>query len=100
MMVLNFSYSFFHFVSLSKNQSTLGFISLIYEVAKTSFLSAGLKYQDTTISIKSNNEGNISPIELPAAICVYIAPHIIKKNPAYAHSFSKGNFGISNAITP
>ena len=46
------------------------------------FLSAGLKYQDTTVSINNNNGGNISPMELPAAICVKIAPDIIKKKPA------------------
>ena len=46
------------------------------------FLSAGLKYQDTTVNINNNNEGNISLMELPAAICVNIAPDIIKKKPA------------------
>jgi hypothetical protein len=65
-----------------------------------SFLSAGLKYHDTTVSTRSSNEGNSSLTELPDAICENIAPDIIKKNPAYAHSFSKGSLGISNATTP
>ena len=46
------------------------------------FLSEGLKYHDTSVRNKSKNEGNISLIELPAAICVNTAPDIIKKKPA------------------
>jgi hypothetical protein len=39
------------------------------------FLSAGLKYHDTTVSVSNNNEGNISFI-VPDAICENIAPDI------------------------
>ncbi len=46
------------------------------------FLSAGLKYQDSTTMIRSTNEGNISFKELPDAICENIAPDIAKKKPA------------------
>jgi hypothetical protein len=46
------------------------------------FLSAGLKYHDTAVRIRSSNEGNISPTELPDAICENIAPDMTKKKPA------------------
>ena len=46
------------------------------------FLCAGLKYQDPTIRISNNNEGNISFMELPAAIWENIAPDMAKKKPA------------------
>ncbi len=46
------------------------------------FLSAGLKYHDTTVRIRSSNEGNISFTELPDAICENIAPDMTKKKPA------------------
>ena len=38
------------------------------------FLSAGLKYHDITVRIRSNNEGNISLMESPDAICENTAP--------------------------
>jgi hypothetical protein len=34
------------------------------------------------------------------AMCENMAPDMMKKNPAYAHSFSKGNLGERIAITP
>ncbi len=37
-------------------------------------------------------------MESPDAICENTAPDMAKKKPAKAHSFSKGNLGISNAI--
>ena len=46
------------------------------------FLSAGLKYHDTTVRIKRNKEGNISFTELPDAICENAAPDMAKKKPA------------------
>ena len=46
------------------------------------FLSAGLKYHDTTVRIRSNNGGNISFTELPDAICENTAPDMAKKKPA------------------
>ena len=61
------------------------------------FLSAGRKYQDITVSIRSSNGGNISLTELPVAICENIAPDMAKKKPAKAHSFSKANLRISHA---
>ena len=64
------------------------------------FLSAGLKYHDITVRISSNNAGNISFIGSPNSMCENTAPDMIKKKPAYVHSFSKGNLGISNATTP
>ncbi len=45
------------------------------------FLSAGLKYQDTTVRISNNNDGNISFTE-PDAICENAAPDMAKKKPA------------------
>jgi hypothetical protein len=51
-------------------------------IAKVNFLLAGLKYQDTKASNSNNNAGNISLIGSPTAICEYIAPDMIKKNPA------------------
>ena len=64
------------------------------------FLSAGLKYHDITVRIKSKNAGTFSVMESPDAICENTAPDMAKKKPAYAHSFSKGNLGISKATTP
>ena len=46
------------------------------------FLSAGLKYHDTTVRIRSNTGGNISFMELPEATCENIAPDMAKKKPA------------------
>jgi hypothetical protein len=46
------------------------------------FLSAGLKYQDTTVRIRSSNGGAISLKELPDAICENTAPDMAKKKPA------------------
>jgi hypothetical protein len=43
------------------------------------FISAGLKYHDTTIRIRDTNEGNISFMESPDAICENAAPDIAKK---------------------
>lgn len=64
------------------------------------FLSAGLKYHDSMLSIRSSDEGMNALIGLPTAICENIAPDVRKKKPAYAHSLSKGNFGTRIAITP
>ena len=47
-----------------------------------SFLSTGLKNHDITVSASNNNEGNISIIVSPEAICENIAPDITKKKPA------------------
>jgi len=63
-------------------------------------LLKGLKYQDTQVRVRSNNDGMNSFMELPTAICENTAPDMIKKKPAYAHSFSKGNLGIRTAIAP
>jgi hypothetical protein len=49
---------------------------------ETSFLSAGLKYQDRPVSTKSNNDGPMSYKELPDAMCEYMAPDMAKKKPA------------------
>lgn len=46
------------------------------------FLSAGLKYHDTTVRVRSSNEGNKSFTESPDAICENTAPDITKKKPA------------------
>jgi len=46
------------------------------------FLFAGLKYHDTTVRIKSNNEGNNSVTGSLTAICENIAPDMMKKKPA------------------
>ena len=46
------------------------------------FLSAGLKYHDTTIRISNNNEGAISFMESPDAIRENAAPDMAKKKPA------------------
>ena len=46
------------------------------------FLSAGLKYHDTTVRISKENEGNISFTESPNAICENTAPDMAKKKPA------------------
>jgi hypothetical protein len=46
------------------------------------FLSAGLKYHDTTVRIRSSNGGNISFMASPDAICENIAPDMAKKKPA------------------
>ena len=46
------------------------------------FLSAGLKYHDTTVRISNTNEGNISFMESPDAICENNAPDMTKKKPA------------------
>ncbi|MEJ7737209.1 MAG: hypothetical protein WKF97_07270 [Chitinophagaceae bacterium] len=48
------------------------------------FLSAGLKYHDTTVRISNNKGVNISFTELPKAICENTAPDMAKKKPAYA----------------
>jgi hypothetical protein len=45
------------------------------------FLSAGLKYHDTRVSMRRSNEGNIS-FTVPDAICENAAPVMAKKNPA------------------
>ncbi len=45
------------------------------------FLSAGLKYHDATIRIRSSNEGNIL-FMVPDAICENTAPDMAKKKPA------------------
>jgi hypothetical protein len=46
------------------------------------FLSAGLKYHDTTIRIRDTNEGAILFMEWPDAIRENAAPGIAKKKPA------------------
>jgi hypothetical protein len=63
-------------------------------------LSAGLKDHESIVRTKSNIEGAISLKVLPDTTCENIAPVIVKKKPAYAHSFNKGNLGISTTTTP
>ncbi len=46
------------------------------------FLSAGLKYHDTTVRISNINEGATSFMESPDAICENTAPDMAKKKPA------------------
>jgi hypothetical protein len=46
------------------------------------FLSAGLKYHDTTIRIRRNPAGNIAVTASPDAICENTAPDMAKKKPA------------------
>ena len=46
------------------------------------FLSAGLKYHDTTVRNSNSNEGAISFTESPDAICENAAPDMAKKKPA------------------
>ncbi len=46
------------------------------------FLSAGLKYHDTTIRIRDTNEGAISFMQSPDAIRENAAPDMAKKKPA------------------
>lgn len=46
------------------------------------FLSAGLKYHDTTVMISNTSEGTISFMESPDAICENTAPDMAKKEPA------------------
>jgi hypothetical protein len=46
------------------------------------FLFSGPKYHDTTVRIRSSNEGNISFTGSPTAICENIAPDMRKKKPA------------------
>jgi hypothetical protein len=46
------------------------------------FLSAGLKYQDTTVRISNSKEGVISFMESPDPICENTAPDMAKKKPA------------------
>jgi hypothetical protein len=46
------------------------------------FLPAGLKYHDSSLSIRSSDEGMNAIIGLPTAICVNIAPDKRKRNPA------------------
>ena len=53
------------------------------------FLFAGLKYHDTTVRIKSNDEGNNSVTGSLTAICENIAPDMMKKKP-----------GMSTAMVP
>jgi hypothetical protein len=64
------------------------------------FLTAGLKYHDTRVRTRSNNDGINELRESPTARCEKIAPDMAKKKPAYAHSFRIGDFGISTAATP
>src|SRR5687767_8102277 len=64
------------------------------------FLSAGLKYQDVIVSAKSNTAGNTSVVFESDAIWEQMAPVVVKKNPAYAHSFNNGVLGISTTIVP
>jgi hypothetical protein len=65
-----------------------------------SFLLGGLKYQDITVKMSSITEGNIALKVSLISICENTAPDIVKKIPAYAHSFSKGNLGISKTMVP
>src|SRR5262245_48967675 len=100
MISLNCWYSFCHRVVFVKNQSTLGFILDFYFLTKLNLLSAGLKYQDTAVST-INKEGPKSSVALDrATIWETIAPDMLKKKPAYAHSLINGNRGTSTAITP
>lgn len=46
------------------------------------FLSAGLKYQETMVSIRSSVGPKYSEAASPTAKCVKIAPDIKKKKPA------------------
>src|SRR5256714_15275740 len=46
------------------------------------FLSAGLKYHDVTVRIRSNNAGIFWVTESPDEICEKTAPDMTKKNPA------------------
>lgn len=64
-----------------------------------SFLSAGRKYQDIIVSASNKRQGKISFV-VPDRICENAAPDMAKKKPAYAHSLSNGDLGISIAITP
>ncbi len=76
--------------------------SRFYEAAWTepTFLLAGLRYHETTVKVISSIDGNISPKGSPIVTCETNAPDATKKNPAYAHSFTTGNFGASIAMTP
>jgi hypothetical protein len=65
-----------------KKKSTFGFMLFIYSLTGKIFLSAGLKYQDTTVSISNSNAGNNSLTGSPDTRCENIAPDIIKKKPA------------------
>jgi len=54
----------------------------IYSLTEMIFPSAGLKYHDASVRIRSNNEGNISFTELLVTIRESSAPDIAKKKPA------------------
>jgi len=46
------------------------------------FLSAGLKYDETTVRTSNNNEETNSFVGSPTAICENAAPDMAKKKPA------------------
>ena len=54
----------------------------ILNQAGMTFLFAGLKYHETTVNTNNNNDGKISFMESPTAMCEKIAPDMIKKKPA------------------
>ena len=54
----------------------------IYWLTEAIFLSAGLKYHDTIVTISNNKEIDISFTESPETRCEKAAPDNVKKNPA------------------
>jgi hypothetical protein len=66
----------------TKTLSSNVFPAVHFEVENMSFLSAGLKFHDITVSMSNSAGPKISFAPSPTARCEIIAPVIIKKNPA------------------
>src|SRR5262245_54809677 len=62
--------------------------------------SAGLSAHDTMTNVKNTSGGSHTSIPSPASRCDATAPEKWKKEPAYAHSLSRGNLGAMIAAAP
>src|SRR5262249_30593048 len=62
--------------------------------------SAGLSAHDTMTNIKNTSGVSHAPTLSPASRCDATAPEKWKKEPAYAHSLSRGNLGAMIAAAP
>src|SRR5262245_1150476 len=62
--------------------------------------SAGLRAHDTMTNVKNTSGGSHTSIPSPTSRCDATAPEKWKKEPAYAHSLSRGNLGAMIAAAP
>src|SRR3546814_9528378 len=81
------------FFSSSRRHTICALVTGVQTCALPILRSAGRKYQDAIMAIRSVRDGTTSTNGSFMMIWEIAAPVIAKKKPAYAHSFSKERFG-------